>query len=377
MELIHSIQTRFSFKAFGLGILGVLAVYAGLFGYTSLQADKTLETLQARLATQTVLIEHPGHSDMIAAQDHLESQDRVKAPEGAHHAKGHSGKAHDQATESTLEDLVGKPSKALREAPVDGVFEDSAYGRLPVALSETQTPFSIYRRPFLLNQGRKFIAVIIADFGLSSSLSDMMIENLPADVSFILSPYSQEPEKWTQAARQEGHEIWLNLPMENENFPLEDPGAKGLLTRVSIQYNHERLQWLLGRTTGYAGVAVYSDRALENAGSMFNNIAHDLFKRGLGYLELNTQTQSYFKDMAEDLYVPRITAQHTLDFVDVQSVKQQAVVNQIQDIGGSVVVVRPSPNNISALKKWLATLQDEGVQIVPVSALALANAHVE
>lgn len=154
---------------------------------------------------------------------------------------------------------------------------------------------------------------------------------------------------------------------------MEDPGAKGLLTRVSIQYNQERLQWLLGRATGYAGVAAYTDSALENAGSMFNNIARDIFKRGLGFLELNSNEDSFFAPILEEEHVPRTATQQFIDIVDPQRPEVASVLEDIETLGGAVVVVRPSPRNIPALKRWLESLQKRGIEIVPVSAVAQAN----
>ncbi|MCB9980989.1 MAG: divergent polysaccharide deacetylase family protein [Rhodospirillales bacterium] len=372
MELMHSIQERFSFKSFARGMFVVLAIYGASFGYAFLQGDVTREYLQSRLASQSVLIDGLGEPAFIETQDHLGAKDLVEAPSSTHGSKqNNTENSHEENTR--LENIVDKSAKALSEAPVEGLFEDSAFGRLPIAKNAIETPFAAYRKPFVLNQGRPFIAVAVEQFGLSNALSEEMIAALPSSVSFILTPYSQSPEKWTREARTDGHEVWLHLPMENKNFPLEDPGAKGLLTRVSLQYNQDRIQWLMGRTTGYAGVAAYTDDTLDNAGQMFKNMAHDLFKRGLGFLELNREETSFFEPIAEEMHAPHTEVQSYIDVVDPQRPAIKKALEQIDAQGGTLVVVRPSPRNIPALKRWLESLQKRGIEIVPVSAVAAAN----
>ena len=373
MELMHSIQKRFSFKSFARGVFVLLAVYGALFGYAFLQADVTREYLQSKLASQTVLIDGLSETGFIDAQDHLGAEDLVEAPSSAHGSEHSAIENISHEDNSSLKDVVIQDAKSLGKAPVEGLFEDSAFGRLPIAKNAVETPFAAYRKPFVLNQERPFIAVVVEQFGLSNALSEEMIAALPASVSFVLTPYSQNPERWVSEARADGHEVWLHLPMENKNFPMEDPGAKGLLTRVSLQYNQDRIQWLMGRITGYVGVAAYTDDTLDNAGQMFKNMANDLFRRGLGFLELNSEEKSFFEPIAEEMHAPHTEVQSYIDVVDPQRPAIKKALEQIDAQGGTLVVVRPSPRNIPALKRWLESLQKRGIEIVPVSAVAAAN----
>lgn len=148
MDLMHSMQSRFSFKAFGLGLVGVAVVYAGLFGIAFIRSETTFESLQARLASQTVLVDRSAQAEAVETVDHLDTHDLVEAPAAVDE---HSHASSRQ--EETLEDVLGSPSKALGDAPIDGFYEDSEYGRLPIAKSEFETPFSVYRKPFCSIRG--------------------------------------------------------------------------------------------------------------------------------------------------------------------------------------------------------------------------------
>ena len=200
--------------------------------------------------------------------------------------------------------------------------------------------------------------------------SQNMIDSLPSNVTFILSPYSSKPEEWIKRARADGHEVWLELPVENKNFPLEDPGAKGLLTRVSLQYNQDRVEWLLSRATGYSGIAAHSDSALGSAKNVFEKMLRGVLGRGVGYFETNTDKDSFILPLAEDMNVPAAQNNATIKILDESSSDVKRIYSTLDLKGHAVTMIEPSPVNISALDKWLLSLEEDGIAAVPLSAVA-------
>src|SRR3546814_15008297 len=99
------------------------------------------------------------------------------------------------------------------------------------------------------------IAVVLTGLGLSYSATQAAIEQLPASVTLSFSPYARGLERWIALARSRGHEVLIDLPMEPTTFPNEDPGPQALLTGLTPQENLDRLDWVLGRGSAYAGVA--------------------------------------------------------------------------------------------------------------------------
>ena len=370
-----------SFKSFLIGLGLVLIGYAGLFAYLAMNAQSTQLLLEARLATQTVLVDRPlveaasavpvsevsSDADTIietSQSEAIETDEPTLQDAIREEINGENG------DEESLEDIVGKQAKSLRKAPIKGFYEDSAFGKLPIAKSPLQTPFEVYKRPYILNLAKPFIALGVEDFGLSRELSQEALDALPSNVSLLLSPYASTPENWVKKAREDGHEIWLNIPVERKIFPLDDPGAKGLLTRVSLQYNQERLKWLLGRATGYAGIAAYTDPALENAGPMFANIAKDMFERGLGFFELNPSNDSFFRPIAVSEDIPHIQSFGSIEVVDPQNERVKALLNAVKTNGGVIATVQLTPRNIQSLSKWIEAQEKRGIAIIPLSAIA-------
>ena len=362
MHALLTVRERFSFRHFlyGLGLVALL--YVGLFFYGFFNIEKTKAYFENRLASQTVLIDRfyaePSEEEaeaQTASSEDASLQDELDEAEGK---------------EPTLEDVIDRQAKSLRAAPVEGIFEKSEFGLLPVAKSPLQTPFEVYRKPFVLNRTKPYVSFAMKDFGLSPELSEQMLTDLQSSVSLILSPYTQDPQKWLNLARERGHEVWLYLPVENSQFPYVDPGSKGLLTRVSLQYNLQRLKWLLGRAAGYTGVVAYTDYALDNSGPMMENLAKDVFQRGLGYYELNFNSESFFLPIAQEEDVPSIQRSFDMSIVDETHDDLQALKKRIADNRQVLTTVTPTQKNIENLKMLLPKLQGQNIQIVPLSAAA-------
>ncbi len=357
-----NVQNNFSTKTFAVGIILIVSLFIVTAGALYLQKNKTLTRLQENLASQTLLISgeivntHPQPED-------LNTSDLVKAPpHGENETPVH-------VDEETLDSNF-----ALTPAPIPGYFVETASGKMPIKQSASQTPFTAYKRPYPFNIKPPFLSVVIDDFGLSTNNSTQAIKDLPPSVSYILSPYSADTQKWVDDARKNGHEVWLKLPVENKEFPQRDPGAKGLLTRVSLEYNQDRLKWILSSTTGYAGIAAYTDHTLASASTMFKNVARDIFDRGLGFFELNTTEQSFFAPIAEDSNIPMISNPAIITDFNLDNPAVKNIKSNITNNGGAIIVVTPTPQNITALKTWLETINNEAViSQIPLSAIAALN----
>ena len=145
-------NTRFSLKSFGIG-LGIAAlVYIILFAIALSGSENSQLALQDRLASLTVLVDNKDQLAMAqdpepsAPSETEETSETVEAPDN------NEVPAVEPEEDVNLEDLVSQQSRALREAPVEGFYEVTAAGKLPIAKSATQTPFLIYSKPFVLNK---------------------------------------------------------------------------------------------------------------------------------------------------------------------------------------------------------------------------------
>ncbi|MDP1340887.1 divergent polysaccharide deacetylase family protein, partial [Klebsiella variicola] len=73
------------------------------------------------------------------------------------------------------------------------------------------------------------------------------IETLPPEVTLSFAPYGPRLQEWIDKAREAGHEVLLELPMEPFGYPQNDPGPHTLLTGGNTAENISRLEWLMSR----------------------------------------------------------------------------------------------------------------------------------
>ena len=72
-----------------------------------------------------------------------------------------------------------------------------------------------------------------------------------------------------EKARQAGHEVLLQIPLEPLDYPSKDPGPHTLLTTLPPDENFKRLQWLMSRFTGYVGITNHMGAKFEPTQASF------------------------------------------------------------------------------------------------------------
>ena len=102
------------------------------------------------------------------------------------------------------------------------------------------------------------MALLLAGFGLSEADSRAAAA-LPGPVSLAVSAYARAADPMVEAARAAGHELLASVPMEPERLGVDDPGPLALLTGAPPAANQARLEQVMGRFQGYAGLTGVSD----------------------------------------------------------------------------------------------------------------------
>ncbi|MCC6598242.1 MAG: divergent polysaccharide deacetylase family protein [Alphaproteobacteria bacterium] len=354
------IEQLFSLKHFlvGLGVVAALYVLLAAYALLTYQGPRA-PSGEPVFPLYTVEVE----------RFKLEKEAHTQEPPISAHTQEHMAEPPELNAQDMSNALPPNTAKSLSAAPAPGLSMESAFGLLPLAQG-SKTPFNVYKKPALVNRDKPMLAIAVRNYGLSNTLSETMLKTLPPEVSFILNPYTEAPDLWQQKARADGHEIWLQIFTATHRFPAQDPGAKGLLPSGSLKYNQDRLHWALGRTTGYAGIAAFTDSTLESAAPVFQSLAQDIFRRGLGYLELNPGRDSFIAPLAINENVPNTQSVFTIEAQGASLTDIGKIEKHIRDHGGALITLTPTPKNIEFVKNWIAGLSERNINIVPVSALA-------
>lgn len=253
------------------------------------------------------------------------------------------------------------------------LIETTDTGPLPVIGEGGRQPWRVYSRPFNVLEKRPRVAVIVTGLGVSFAATQTAVEQLPGAVTFAFAPFADKLKEWIDAARGAGHEVLLDLPMEPKGFPRSDPGPFGLLTSLQPDQNQRRFDWVLSRMTGYIGVTNYHGDRFSGNKTAMQPVLAELKRRGLMFIDSMEYAISTGPTIAKALKLPVVQVNRIIDRV----ASRAAIASQLAEIakitkvqGVAVIMARPYPVTIRALKRWIPKLADMGLVLAPVSAVA-------
>jgi len=276
---------------------------------------------------------------------------------------------------SGLSDAAGAASAALPPVPDPALVKMGRNGPLPIIGADGRRPREVYARPFDVTDKRPRIALVIGGLGLSRSMTESAIRTLPAAVTVSFSPYAKDLQLMVNAARAAGHEVLLELPMEPFDYPHNDPGPYTLLTQSDPDENLDKLDWLLSRFTGYAGVVSDQGDRLLSALEDLKPVLTALNSRGLYFLDQGKAKRSMVGMVAHETSLVFGQALSTIDQrasragIDLRLLQLEEVA---REKGAAIGMGDAFPVTIERIKAWAEHLEAKGVVLAPVSA-ALAS----
>jgi polysaccharide deacetylase 2 family uncharacterized protein YibQ len=284
-------------------------------------------------------------------------------------------------------------SITLVAVPVDGLVEESEYGPLPKVATDGRRPIDVYARPS--NYATKpagnappRIAVLITGMGMSDEATRAAIKTLPAPVSIAYGAYGRNLQDWVARAREEGHEVLLQIPLEPQDYPVNDPGPHTLLTTLPEEENVKRLQWLMSRFSGYVGVTNLMGAKFEGSTAAMTPILEEMKARGLLFVDdgtARTATPAGAEPKGAD--APPDTAalerigntiglEYAIADVQIDAVPSPDDISKAlarlealaKEKGAAIGVASAKPETIKQLVQWAGGLKGRNITLIPVSA---------
>lgn len=355
-----ALQQNVSVKAFGLGIGVVAAAYVLLLGYLWYKGPETLERRAEKLASQTVVIEREEYHEKLGPPAPAQT---VETPSEAPPTETHA---------VVPSDHPAVEEQNLTKAPVEGLYEDTANGRLPlIRTMDKLTPFEAYRRPFTPVAGKPIVSVVVMNIGISDTASKAVMSEISPEVSVAVTPYATEPDFWLNESRIKGHEVWLELPVEPELYPMDDSGPQTLLVNALEKQNNNKLIWAMSRGTGYAGFVTGGESAFMKSANDVRPVMGEIYKRGLGFIDGDTTPSDIPANMATGLNAPYARNDVWIDVPATPehiaaSLRQLEVLAQSQ--GTAIGFIHSTPTGLKMLQGWIDGLPQKGIVLAPVSA---------
>ena len=253
----------------------------------------------------------------------------------------------------------------------------SAHGAIPKIAADGMRPADAFAQPAKALPGKPDaprIAIIVSGLGVSDSATADAIAKLPGAVTLGFMPYGSDVAALAGRARARGHEILLQVPMEPFDYPDNDPGPQTLLTSLTPQQNIDRLYWLMSRFQGYVGIAGAMGARFTASEPSFAPVLREAAKRGLIFVDDGANPRSLAGRIAGANNLPFAKADVTIDTVPTASEIDHALGRlemAARERSIAVGISSGLPVSIDHIAKWAKTLADHGIQLVPITAVAL------
>ena len=260
----------------------------------------------------------------------------------------------------------------LAHLPDREMIEDSEAGPLPKRAADGRRPFDAYARPWSGARGAR-IAIIIGGLGVSQTGTQQAIAKLPPEVTLAFASGGNSLDRWMQQARQGGHEIIMQVPLEPFDYPQIDPGRNTLTVDAAAEENRDRLYWALSRITNYVGVMNYMGGRFVTDERAMEPLFGELAKRGLMYLDDGSSARSIADETAKRAGVPFAANDIAID----GDRDRGAILRKLDDLertarakGFAIGSGSAFDVTVDAVAHWVQEARRRGIEIVPVSAIA-------
>jgi len=219
------------------------------------------------------------------------------------------------------------------------------------------------------------IALIVTDLDQSPVAVYRSFLKSPVLFSVALRPDKPEAARIGREVRLENHEVLLHLPMEPKGYPRVDPGKDAILLDLSRIEIEDRITRCLSEVGPVQAVVSRLGSAALNDPDVVRAVLDELKRRDLPFIDAHVSGHSMVEEIGEETGARTLTVAATLDG---DRAAASAVRDRIKEIvasavqhGSIVVVVRPSTLVLDILQSELPRIKAQGVELVPISRVAL------
>ncbi len=219
------------------------------------------------------------------------------------------------------------------------------------------------------------IAIYVGGMGLSQTATQTAIDTMPVGVTFAFLPYA--PAATVAAAKGKGHEVLLQLPMQNTGGGM--PGPHALRPDASPAALAGDLDWSMSRLDGYTGLANLLGAPVTANAAAMTAVLKAAAARNLFFLDDGTSKRSLAASLGPQMNVAVAQADLVLDATAEPAVVR-ANLNTLVGIarrkGQAIGMASGLPDHLPAIARFASDLAAKNIALVPVSALARHDASV-
>lgn len=213
------------------------------------------------------------------------------------------------------------------------------------------------------------VILVIDDLGIVKDISKQIID-MPVPLTLSFLPYASNINAQVNAAYDKGHDILVHIPMEPKGRA--DPGPHALLSSSSPQAQMDSINYNLSQFSHYIGINNHMGSRFTEDHEAVDRLLNVIKDKGLMVLDSKTTSKSLLEKMAYQKNIPVTNRDVFLD--NEQNVDyilgQLKILEQVAKTNGTAIAIgHPYAQTVAALKKWIPTLKEKGITIVPISQI--------
>lgn len=216
------------------------------------------------------------------------------------------------------------------------------------------------------------IAIIVSNLGINKSSTDMAIK-LPKEIGLAFSPYANDLDKYIASASDLNHEIYAFIPMENQRYPLDQPGELGLLKNSAPSLNENNLEDILRRLKGIKGILTPAEEVITSNKAQVAMILNKMMQAKIFWVYGKTIPTAEFieannSSKKANFIVNNVVLDNQLDKYSIRE-KLIELENAAKANSVAVGIIHPYPISIQELQSWIAGISNKEIRLVQVSDL--------
>lgn len=325
------------------------------------------------------ILETPRESDVPALSPQMQNGVSVLRPDGAGGSQSViisiPPEARDlRSVSGPVDHPADSRTSGLSPAPDARLVEESRFGMLPRIGDDGARASRVYARPpppgAVAHPAR--VAILVTGLGISQSVTGDAIVRLPPDVTLAFAPYGGDLERLVARARNAGHEVMLQVPMQPFDYPDNDPGPHTLTADARANENIDRLHWVMGRFSGYTGIVNFMGARFSSEEASLAPIIEEIGERGLAIIDDGSSSRARIVPLAQAADVPTARADIVLDAVPRAEAIEAALARleeHAREHGFAFATASALPVTVAQVERWAQDAADRGILLVPVSTL--------
>ncbi|MEL7546701.1 MAG: divergent polysaccharide deacetylase family protein [Pseudomonadota bacterium] len=237
----------------------------------------------------------------------------------------------------------------------------------------SDTPFAKYALPFQNPDAKPTVSIIVGGLGINRTRTIAAIDDLPKEVTLSFAPTTSNLSSWVRRAREAGHEVVIEVPMEPYDYGRARPNPNVLRVSDDGASNVRRLNSVLSKANGYMGVINFQGDRFATESVAAAPVIEALAEKGVAVFQDGSLQDSVLPTVANEknayfgAATTAIDARPEADEIEKQLLLLEA---EALDSGASLGTAMPFPISVDLLGAWIERLDEKGILLAPASHFA-------